>query len=143
MSTEQNKAAERRIFAELNKGNLAVVDELFAREYVYHVPGGIEVKGPEGFKQVMTMFSAAFPDFHMTIEDMIAEKDTVVTRWTISGTHKGDYAGIPATGKHVKVEGVLIARFVDGKEVEAWDFFDRLSQYQQLGVAPPLGQAGT
>lgn len=139
MSTEQNKAVERRVFEELNKGNLGIIDELFIPGYIYHGPAGMEAKGPEGFKQIMTMARAGFPDWHMKIEDMIAEGDMVATRATYSGTHKGDFMGIPPTGKHFSMAAQVMVRFVDGKEVEAWGIGDMVTMLQQLGVAPPMG----
>jgi steroid delta-isomerase-like uncharacterized protein len=142
MLTEQNKALERRIFAEMNKGNWAIVDELFAADYVYRTFGGVELRGREAFKQFLIGFDTAFPGFHMGIEDMIAEGDKVVTRTTISGTHKGDFRGLAPTGRQISLMGILIARFVDGKEVEAWELADDLSLRQQLGIAPPAAQPG-
>ena len=140
MSTEQNKAIEKRIAEEFNNGNLGVIDEFFAPEFVYHL-AGMEPMGREAFKQLMKMMYSAFPDFRMTAEDMVAEGDKVVTRWSYTGTHKGAFRGFSPTGKHLSFEGVLIARFVDGKEVESWDILDRLTMLQQLGVIPPMGQA--
>ena len=142
MSTEQNKAFERRVFEELNKGNLAIVDELFSDGYIYHGPAGMEAKGPEAFKQLMSMMWSAFPDFHMAVEDMLAEGEKVVTRATYSGTHKGGFMGIPPTGRQFSMAAMIIVRFVDGKEVEAWGIGDMLSMLQQLGVVPPIGSGG-
>jgi steroid delta-isomerase-like uncharacterized protein len=139
MTTEQNKALLRRVIQEaFNKGNLAVVDELIAPNYVFHVPRN-EVKGTEGFKQYITMMRTAFPDIHLTLEDMIAEGDKVVHRAKFQGTHKGDLMGIAPTGKQVSIVATTISRFVGGKEVEAWQFIDTLGFYQQLGVVPPIG----
>src|SRR3989442_768647 len=102
MSTEENKAVVRRVFEEgVVGGNLDAVSESIAPNYVNHTfPGG---PGPDGFKQVIIMFKAAFPDMGLTIEDMIAEGDRVATRGTWTGTHQGDFMGVPATGKHVTV----------------------------------------
>jgi len=142
MSTEENKAMVRRIFEEaINKGNLSVVDEVMASNYVYHFPGQ-DVKGPEGFKQFIYMMRTAFPDLHITIDDMIAEGDRVATRETLRGTHKGDFMGIAATGKQVTFTGMVFVHFVGGKEVEAWGSMDQLGMMQQLGVVPPMGQSG-
>jgi len=140
MSTEENKAIIRRNWEEaFNKGNLAVADEIMAPNYIYHGPGGQELKGPEGFKQLVTMFRTAFPDLRATVEDMFAEGDKVAHRATIRGTHKGDLMGIAPTGKQVTVSATVISRFAGGKEVEAWANIDMLAMYQQLGVAPPGG----
>ena len=140
MSTEDNKALLRRNIEEvLNKGNLAVADEIQATNYVYHGSGGQEINGPEGFKQFITMFRTALPDFHCTIEDMVAEGDKVAHRLTLRGTHKGDLMGMAATGKQVTISAIVISRFAGGKEVEAWVNLDDLGMMQQLGVAPPMG----
>jgi len=137
MSTEENKAKQRRVWEEIfNKGDLSVVPELFAPNYVYHGPVGMEYKGPEGFKQMVTMFHTAFPDMHVTVEDMVAEGDRVVSRYTGRGTHKGDFMGIAPTGKQVAFAGILITRFVGGKELEVWGCSDMLGVMQQLGVIP-------
>ena len=140
MSTEENKAKQRRVWEEIiNKGNLAVADELFATNYIYHGPVGMEFKGPEGLKQLISMFRNALPDIHVTVEDMIAEGDKVVSRITGRGTHKGEMMGIPPTGKHTTVTGIIITRWAGGKEVETWEMLDMLSMMQQLGVVPPMG----
>jgi predicted ester cyclase len=142
MSTEENKANARRVFEEVfNKGNLSVVDELIATNYVGHAPGMPDFKGPEGFKQYATMNRTAFPDLRMTTEDTVAEGDKVVNRWTARGTHKGDLMGIAPTGKQVTMTGMVITRYVGGKQVEAWVLSDMLGMLQQLGVVPPMGQA--
>jgi steroid delta-isomerase-like uncharacterized protein len=143
MSTEENKAMVRRIFEEVfNKGNLSVVDEIMANDYVFHMGQGMDVKGPDGFKQFATMFRTAFPDLHITIDDMVAEGDRVATRETMRGTHKGDFMGIRPTGKQCTTTGMVIIRFAGGKEVEAFGIVDMLAMYQQLGIVPPMGQGG-
>jgi steroid delta-isomerase-like uncharacterized protein len=117
---------------------MGIIDELCAPEYVYHM-AGLPPQGREAFKEFMKQLYFAIPDFHMEPASMIAEGDTVVTRWTTSGTQKGEFLGIPATGKRFEFDGVLIVRFQDGKEVEAFEVADRLTMLQQLGVAPPMG----
>ncbi len=140
MSVEENKAIFRRIVEEgFNKGNLAIVDELVATDHVNHTDN---VRGPEEYKQFITVYRTAFPDLHMTVEDQIAEGDKVVNRWTSRGTHKGDLMGIPPTGKQTTVTGMYVARIIGGKIVEEWGNFDALGMMQQLGVVPPPGQAG-
>jgi steroid delta-isomerase-like uncharacterized protein len=141
MSTEENKAQIRRIYEEVfNKGNLAVADELMAPNYVFHVSGQ-EFKGPEGFKQFATIYRTAFPDIHITVEDMVAEGDKVVHRISTRGTHKGEMMGIAPTGKQIATTGIVISRFAAGKEVEVWANLDMLGMLQQMGVVPPMGQA--
>ncbi len=137
MSTEENKAIYRRIWDELlNKGNLAVVDELVAPSYVFHDPQG-SFSGPQGLKQFITAFRSAFSDMQFTVEDMIAEGDKVVKRWTLRAKHTGDFMGITPTGKQVEITGTSIGRFADGRSVEDWEALDHLGLMQQLGVVPP------
>ena len=139
MSTEENKALVRRWFEEVvNKGNLDVLDEICAPTYV---EAG-DVVGPEGPKQYFTEIRTASPDFHITVEDMIAEGDKVAVRWTFRGTHKGEYMGIAPTGKQVTVTGITIWCIADGKFVESWENKDDLGLMQQLGVIPPMGEGG-
>jgi steroid delta-isomerase-like uncharacterized protein len=137
MSAEENKATFRRYVEEVgNEGNLDLVDEIFG-SYLSHQPAGhTEERGPEDVKRFMGEFRGAFPDFHSTIEDMIAEGDKVVTRWTMRGTHQGEFRGIAPTGNRITVTGIGIFRFSDGKVVESWDNFDQLGMMQQLGAIP-------
>ena len=142
MSAEENKTIFRRYVEEVsNEGNLDLVDEIFAR-YVSHQPDGYtEERGPEDVKRFIGEFHQAFPDFHSTIEDQIAEGDKVATRWTIRGTHQGEFRGIAPTGKQITVTGIGIFRFSEGKVVESWDNFDQLGMMQQLDAIPQPGQA--
>ncbi len=142
MSTEENKAIVRRYWEEAwNKGNLAVVDELVAADFDGHPqPSDPDFgRGPEGVKRLVGMYRAAFPDVQMTIEDMLAERDRVLVRWTGRGTHTGELMGIPATGKSATVTGMFLSRIADGKIVEGWGNFDALGMLQQLGVVPSPG----
>ncbi len=144
MSTEDNKALDRRGFEEVwNKGNLAVVDELNDANVVTHNPPGPPLRGTEAFKQFVLMYRRAFPDMQLTIEDQIAEGDKVVTRWTARGTHQGELMGIPPTGKQATVTGITVGRVVNGKFVESWSNFDALGLMQQLGVVPAPGQTSS
>jgi steroid delta-isomerase-like uncharacterized protein len=139
MSTEDNKAVIRRFQEEVfSQGKLTVVDEFCPPNFIYHTPIG-PIHGLEGFKQFANMYRTAFPDLQVPIEDMIAEADKVVARWTARGTHKGDLMGIPPTGKQVTVPGIVIGRFEGGKFVEGWVEFDALGMMQQLGVVPSMG----
>jgi len=136
MSAEKNKAIMRRIVEEaFNKGNLAVVDECTAADYVLHTTP--ETKGPEGVKQFVTMIRKAFPDTHQTIEDMVAEGDMVAHRYTWTGTFKGEMMGIAPTGKKLTITMAGFTRFAGGKQVEGWAYGDMLAFYQQLGIKPP------
>jgi steroid delta-isomerase-like uncharacterized protein len=142
MAVEENKATFRRYVEEVsNKGNLDLVDEVFDR-YLSHQPDGhTEQRGPEDVKRFIGEFREAFPDFHSTIEDQIAERNKVATRWTMRGTHQGEFRGVAPTGNRITVTGIGIFRFSEeGKVVESWDNFDQLGMMQQLGVVPTPGQ---
>jgi steroid delta-isomerase-like uncharacterized protein len=144
MSTEENKANVHRFTEEgWNQGNIAVFDELSAPNWVYHDPTLPDVRTLADYKRFATEILSAFPDFHATIEDMIAEGDQVVVRYTLRGTNTGDIVTpmpIPATGKQVSVTGIAIVRFAGGKGVEVWEQDDNLGFFQQLGLIPPPGQ---
>ncbi|HJQ29459.1 MAG TPA: ester cyclase [Rubrobacter sp.] len=143
MSSEGNKAVVRQFLDEVfGGGNLELVDEIFAPDYVLHdpaVPGA--VGGTEGMKQYVSMYRAAYPDTHFTIEDQIAEGDHVVTRWTGQGTHRGELLGIAPTGKLVTVTGIEVDRVSGGRIEETWVNYDALGMMQQLGVIPAPEQA--
>jgi steroid delta-isomerase-like uncharacterized protein len=138
MSTEDNKAHVRRGFEAVNQKNLAVFDELLTPDVVFHT-ASTTMQGLEAYKQFLSMYMTAFPDLHFTIEDMIAEGDTVVARFTTHGTHQGNFMGIPPTGKQGSGTGMFIDRIVNGKAVEQWFNTDDLGLLQQLGVIPPMG----
>jgi steroid delta-isomerase-like uncharacterized protein len=141
--SEGNKAIVRRLFEEVwNKGNLPVTDELFAPTYVHHDASTPDVgRGPESEKKRAALYRTAFADLRLTVEDIIAEGETVMARWSCRGTHKGDFSGHAPTGKQFAISGVSIARFASGKMVEGWVNWDALSLMQQLGVVPELGKA--
>ena len=136
MSAEQNKALARRVLEEMfNKGNLDVADELLAPDYVDHDPAMPEdVHGPEGFKQYVGAYRSAFSDLHVQIEDQIAEGDKVVTRWTGTGTHDGEFAGIAPTGNRLTLPGMEIVRISGGKLVKGWEGYDSMNMMRQLGA---------
>ena len=141
---EQNKAIVRRYWEQVwNQGNLAVVDELIASDFDGHpLPSDPNFgRGPAGQKQLVGMYRTAFPDVRMAIEDMTAEGDRVAVRWTARGTNTGEMMGMPATGKPVRVTGIIINRIAAGKMVEGWGNFDALGMLQQLGVIPTPEQA--
>jgi steroid delta-isomerase-like uncharacterized protein len=137
MSTlEENKALVRRFFEELwNQGNMTVADELLAPTHVHHFPDG-DVDGPDGVKQLVSMLRTAFPDFHMRTDDVIAEADKVVMRFTIRGTHQGEGMGSSPTGKVITYTGIDIFRIAEGKIVERWGEIDAVGLMRQLGTFP-------
>jgi steroid delta-isomerase-like uncharacterized protein len=145
MQSETNKIVSRRFFEEVfGKGKLNVLDEIIAKDYVNSGPGTLPglPTGPEGAKQLVTVYRNAFPDVRFTIDEQIAEGDKVVTRWTADGTHQGELVGIPATGKTSTVTGITVDRFVNGKIAESWGIFDQFGMMQQLGVIPMPETAG-
>ncbi len=141
--SDQNKAIVRRLFEELwNKGNLSVADQLFSPNYAHHDPSTPDFgRGPESERKRATLYRTAFPDLQLTIEDIIAEGETVMARWSCRGTHKGDLSGIAPTGKQFTISGVTIARLTNGKLAEGYVNWDALGLMQQLGVAPELVKA--
>lgn len=143
MSTETNKIIARRFLDDVfTKGHLDVADEIIAPNHVAKGPGappGLP-PGPEGSKMLVKMYRNAFPDVKFTIDAQVAQGDTVVTRWTARGTHKGELTGISPTGKIATVTGTAVDRIVNGKIVESWSIFDQLGMLQQLGVMSAPGQ---
>ena len=136
--SEENKALARRVADDLvNPGNVDAVDEIYAPDYVLHDPSTPEdVHGVEGAREFYETVFNAFPDTEISIEELIAEGDKVVTRWTSRGTHQGEFMGLPPSGKRVEVAGVTISRIEGGKIVEDWEFTDALGMMQQLGAIP-------
>ena len=135
MSSEQNKTIVRRALEEPWKGNLDVVDELIARDYVGHDPANPEpLRGPAGVKEFVATYRAGFPDARVTVEQQLAEGDMVATRWTGRGTHEGDLLGVAPTGKRVTITGITFSRLKDGKIVEEFQNWDTFGMMQQLGA---------
>jgi steroid delta-isomerase-like uncharacterized protein len=135
---EESKAVVRRFLEDIfGGGDLELIAELFAPDYVLHDPVlPEEVRGPEGMRRYVSMYRDAYPDTGFTVEDQIAEGGEVVTRWTGQGTHEGELMGIPPTGNRVTVTGIEVDRVVDGRIEETWVIYDALGMMQQLGVAP-------
>ncbi len=132
---ETNKAIVQRMIDEvMNQQNMGVIDEVFAADYLMHDPAAwpMEVKGPEGFKQwAGMMLEPYFSDSH-TSADLIAEGDKVAVYWTWSGTHTGEFMGIPPTGRQIAITGITIHRFANGELVESWASYDMMGMMQQL-----------
>ncbi len=138
MSIEQNKALVRRLIEEVfNGGDMSMVDELMAVDFVEHeeLPPGMP-PGREGAKVLTAAMRSAFPDFKATIEDMIAEGDKVFVRLTWSGTQAGEFMGIPPSGRQFAVGVFDVMRIEDGKFVEHWGMLDNMGMMQQLGAMP-------
>jgi steroid delta-isomerase-like uncharacterized protein len=141
VSADTNKEIVRRLGVEPWEGNLGVIDELVASNYVGHDPAMPDQQGPEGVKEFITGYLAAFPDGRITIDDQFAAGDLVATRWMGRGTQTGELMGIPPTGKQVTITGITISRVEKGKVVEEWTNWDMLGMLQQLGVVPQMAAA--
>jgi steroid delta-isomerase-like uncharacterized protein len=133
---EDYKATLNRIYEEVfTQGRAEVADEIIAADAVDHEMQG--ARGPAALKEALAMFRGAFPDLKMTMDDAIVEGNQVAARFTMTGTHKGEFQGIPPTGKSVKIGGIDIVRFEGDKAVEHWGYTDQMGLMQQLGVMPP------
>jgi steroid delta-isomerase-like uncharacterized protein len=136
MSANSRTTIQRFVEEVLNQKRLAVVDEIVAEDFVELDPFPGQAQGRLGLKEVLGMFFSGFPDMHWVIEEQIAEGDKVMTRFTWTGSQKGAFLGIPATGKQVKVNGVVIDHVVDGRLVDSRILMDSMGMMQQLGVLP-------
>lgn len=130
------KRTSRKIFEEgLNAGKVDVFDETHAEDCVWHGPGGRELRGRAAVKDMVSGYMTAFPDMRMTIQHEVAEGNQIAIHWRVTGTHKGPLGEAPATGKKVKIDGYIFARFERGKIVEEFEIFDELAMLRQLGLA--------
>lgn len=136
MSVETNKATVRRYYDEvLNGGNISLLDELAVPDYDEHSPFPGQPNGVEGLKARVGGIMGAFrPRF--TLHALVAEDETVVAYWTNTGTHQGDFLGIPPTGRTVTISGIDVHRLRDGRLAEHWHVVEELQMLQQLGVLP-------
>ena len=134
--SEAHKTLCRKYFEEVwNNRNLAAIDEYFAANYIDHDPSSPDFgKGPESVRKLVSLYLTAFPDLRFTLEDLIAEGDRCVVRWTVRGTHRGELRGIAPTGKQVTIAGTSTLRIANGKFVEAYVNWDALGLMQQLGA---------
>ena len=141
--SDTNKTLVRRLFDEVwNKGHQQVADELFAQNYNHHDSSTPDLgRGPDSEKKRVTLYRNAFPDIRFTVEDLIAEGESVTARWSCHGTHKGELNGIAPTGKQFTISGISVARFTNGKMIEGYVNWDALGMMQQLGVVPELAKS--
>lgn len=146
MSTAQaasNKAVFSRLDAAINSRDAEVIaksiDEIVAPDVLFHAPVPTGATGTQALKQVWAVLLRAFPDLHVAAEDVIAEGDKVVVRNTVTGTHRGEYMGVPPTGKPVIYNEIFIVRFAGRRIAEIWGVVDVLSQMRQLGLLPSSG----
>jgi steroid delta-isomerase-like uncharacterized protein len=139
VSPEENKELVRRFVEDVqNEHELGLIDALVHDDFADHsgiMPPEL-ARGREGLKRFFALCFEAFPDLHFTIHDQIAEADRVVTRKTLTGTHKAEFFGVPPTGRWVEVNVIDILTVVDGKLRDHWGGLDRLAMLQQLGVVP-------
>ena len=137
MSNDELKSELLRYVDELwNQHNLAVIDETLLPEFVDHTLPPGSPQGPAGQRQFAQVYLTGFPDTHLDFDEVICEGNTVILRWTAVGTHNGDLAGIPPSGKHMNLTGLALWRFQDGKLIECWNQFNQLSLLQQIGAFP-------
>jgi steroid delta-isomerase-like uncharacterized protein len=135
--SNDNKALMRRVYDEvINGGNVVLIDELVAANFVEHEEFPGLAGGREGMKQFFVMMRTAFPDLRMAVDDLIAEGDKVVARTTMSGTHKGEFMGMDPSGKQFRVSAIDVIRFADGKAIEHWGLTDAAAMMEQLGAIP-------
>ncbi len=144
MPEAENKTIAERFNEDVwGRGDEAALEELLAPDFVDHdaLPG--QSPGREGHKQILAAFRSAFPDLQVATEDIIAEGDKVVSRWTARGTHQGELMGIAPTGKEVTIKGIDVLRIAEGRIVERWAESNDLEMMQQLGAIPEPGQGGS
>ena len=135
MSAEESKAVMRRFWEVWEQGNIDLLDELLAPEYVNHTLATPDLpSGPEGVKEVVSMFRSGVPDLKVVAEDMIAEGDRVATRYALEGTHGGYLFGVAPTGRHLTIKSMTVERLSGGKIVEHWRVTDELDMMRQLGA---------
>ena len=135
-----NRETVERFCDAMNSGSVAIIsatiDDLVEPDAVIRTPLPIEASGAAALKEVFARLHHVYSDLHVTVEDVIEEADKVVARNTVTGTHTGEYMGLPATGKSVAYDEIFIFRFADGRIVETWGVVDVFSQLKQLGLVP-------
>ena len=142
MSTD-NKELIRRLYEEVwNKRKFEITSELISPSHALQGPNfsGSSI-GPDAYKHQVALFVAGIPDLRFTVEDTVSENDKIVACWTISGTHQGEFMGIPATNKKISFDGMTIHHIANGKIIDSFSNWDALGLMRQLGVAPPATDA--
>src|ERR1700746_1789285 len=136
-TTESNKAVAHKFLEEvINQNRMERADDLVVEDFVELDPLPGQRQGREGLKEVLGMMRAAFPDIHWVVEEMVAEGDTVASRFTWTGTHRGEFLGVPATGRGVAGKGVVMDQLAGGKMSKSRILMDSFGMMQQLGVVP-------
>jgi steroid delta-isomerase-like uncharacterized protein len=145
--SDENKALIHRWFKEVwNEGRAEAIDEMMAEDCIAHGladESGNELRGPAGFKPFFHNFRGAFPDIEVIVEDTIAEGDKVAARCTVRATHRGDGIGLTASHRPVTFTGMCFVRVQNGKIADAWNNFDFMNLFQQIGAIQPLGNSPT
>lgn len=136
----ENKTIAHRLYGEVwNERKLGVVDELISPSHALHDPHASDSQiGPEAYKRQVARFTTAFPDLRFAIQDMVSEENKLAVFWMISGTHEGEFNGIPPTKNKVTVEGITIHQIANGKILDSYISWDALGLMRQLGEAPRL-----
>lgn len=134
------KEVIRRLYTEFwNERKLEIVDQLVSQSHALtspHISG--PTVGPAAYKKQLAVFVTAFPDLRFTVEETICEKDKIAVSWTLTGTHKGEFLGIPPTNKQISMAGVTIHQIADGKILDSQVIWDAISLFQQFGIEPPI-----
>ena len=120
-----------------NKGELTACDDVFSLDYFGHLPM-MDVHGPEQFKQLVGAYRNAYPDVHLSVEDLFIVGDRAAMRWTSRGTHLGEMMGVPPSGNSIEIMGISLFRIENGKVAEEWEGFDTLKMMQQIGAIPTV-----
>jgi len=135
MTIDEMKSAHRQMVDEVaHGGKFDTVDELYTEKCIWHGPGGAETVGREAVKENIAAYRAAFPGFRITIHDQFGQGDLLATRWSVAGVHDGPLGDLPATGKKIDINALMITRFEDGRIAEEWELFDEMHMMRQLGV---------
>jgi len=142
MTTNNKDVVLRLWYQELwDNWNIAVADDFLTDDYHLHAPGVPIPLDRATTKQVVAMYGASFPDLKHTVDEIIVAGDTVAARWTVRGTHRGEFQGIPATGKSVKLSGITFHHLTDGRVRETWLVYDNMELLQQIGAVPATAKA--
>ena len=139
MSQQDNIKLQQQFGEAVNSGNLNALRDIVAPDAIDHDPAPGQGIGPEGFIKFFAMMRTAFPDLKIAVEHMVADENNVAFAYTVTGTHSGDFLGVPATGHKISARGMQITRFENGKQVERWGSSDELGILQQIGAAPEPG----
>jgi steroid delta-isomerase-like uncharacterized protein len=136
MSKEMNQATLGKFAEAVNTGNFDLFNQAVAPDSIDHDPADGQVPGPEGYRMFFSGMRTAFPDMQVTPETIVQDDDSIAFAYTLTGTHNGPLMGIPPTGRKVKIRGMQISKFKDGKMVERWGSSDELTLLKQIGAFP-------